>query len=69
MKAFQNSGKKMKINVDPSIGRPKDQVESAKFSSQIGVVTRDVLPIPKKWKEVDEEKGLEPSIDHIKIQL
>ncbi|KAL3627005.1 hypothetical protein CASFOL_028368 [Castilleja foliolosa] len=31
-------GKKIKIEVDPAIGRPKERVESARFSSQVGVV-------------------------------
>ncbi|CAA0817471.1 Unknown protein [Striga hermonthica] len=69
MKAFQACGKKMKVTVDPSIGRPKSRDESSKFSSQIGVVTRDVLPVPVRWKDVDEEKDLQPGIDHIKIHM
>ncbi|CAA0831279.1 Unknown protein [Striga hermonthica] len=59
----------MKVTVDPSIGRPKSRDESSKFSSQIGVVTRDVLPVPVRWKDVDEEKDLQPGIDHIKIHM
>ncbi|KAL3633640.1 hypothetical protein CASFOL_022402 [Castilleja foliolosa] len=46
-------GKKIKIEVDPAIGRPKERVESARFSSQVGVVARDVLPVVRKWKEID----------------
>ncbi|KAL3651664.1 hypothetical protein CASFOL_004666 [Castilleja foliolosa] len=40
-----SDGKKIKIEVDPAIGRPKERLESAKFSSQVGVVARDVLPV------------------------
>ncbi|CAA0830703.1 Unknown protein [Striga hermonthica] len=69
MKEFQACGKKMKVTVDPSIGRPKSRDESSKFSSQIGVVTRDVLLVPVRWKDVDEEKDLQPGIDHIKIHM
>ncbi|KAL8501868.1 hypothetical protein ACS0TY_021107 [Phlomoides rotata] len=29
-------------------------------------MTRDVLPVPKKWNEVDENHGLEPGFDHLK---
>ncbi|KAL3654978.1 hypothetical protein CASFOL_000764 [Castilleja foliolosa] len=70
MKALGGSnGKKMKIEVDPAIGRPKDRVESAKFSSQVGVVARDVLPVPRKWKEIDEQNALNPCIDHMQIHM
>ncbi|KAL3654699.1 hypothetical protein CASFOL_001434 [Castilleja foliolosa] len=62
-------GKKMKIEVDPAIGRPKDRVESAKFSSQVGVVARDVLPVPRKWKEIDVQSALNPCIDHMQIHM
>ncbi|KAL3643648.1 hypothetical protein CASFOL_014463 [Castilleja foliolosa] len=48
-----SDGKKIKIEVDPAIGRPKERLESAKFSSQVGVVARDVLPVVRKWKEID----------------
>ncbi|CAA0826848.1 Unknown protein [Striga hermonthica] len=69
MKAFDASGKKLKIDVDPLTGRPKNREQSAKLSSQIGVVARDVLRVPRKWKEMDEEKLLEPCIDLIKIHM
>ncbi|KAL3646697.1 hypothetical protein CASFOL_009241 [Castilleja foliolosa] len=71
MKALGGSkgGKKMKIEVDPAIGQPKDRVESAKFSSQVGVVARDVLPVPRKWKEIDVQSALNPCIDHMQIHM
>ncbi|KAL8508372.1 hypothetical protein ACS0TY_018834 [Phlomoides rotata] len=43
-KYFDSFGK-MKINVDPTIGRPVNGEQSAKLASNIGIVTRDVLPI------------------------
>ncbi|KAL3623000.1 hypothetical protein CASFOL_031816 [Castilleja foliolosa] len=70
MKAVSGSkGKKLKIEVDPAIGRPKHRLESAKFSSQVGVVARDVLPVVKKWKEVDVKSALDPCIDHMQIHM
>ncbi|CAH9085049.1 unnamed protein product [Cuscuta europaea] len=69
MRAFAASKTKMKVTVDPSIGRPKDGEESAKLSSQIGIVTRDVLPVPRRWNEVDEENGLESGFDHIQMHM
>ncbi|KAL8499787.1 hypothetical protein ACS0TY_019680 [Phlomoides rotata] len=67
LKYFDAKKTKIKIDVNESVGRPLDADQSAKLSSQIGVVTRDVLPVPKKWKEVDENHGLEPGFDHLKM--
>ncbi|KAL3644333.1 hypothetical protein CASFOL_012265 [Castilleja foliolosa] len=64
-----SDGKKIKIEVDPAIGRPKERLESAKFSSQVGVVARDVLPVVRKWKEIDVQNALDPCIDHMQIHL
>ncbi|WCJ18203.1 hypothetical protein M5689_006598 [Euphorbia peplus] len=69
MKTFEASGSKMKISVDPLLGRPKDANESAKLASQIGVVTRDVLCVPKRWKEVDKSKDLNVGFDHLNIHM
>ena len=75
MKAFAASGNKMKIIMDPLIGRPIDGEGSAKLASQIGVITRDVLPVPKKWKDIwnkdineeEAEKFLKPGFDHLNV--
>ncbi|CAH9132501.1 unnamed protein product [Cuscuta epithymum] len=69
MKAFEASKTKMKITVDPSVGRPKNGEQSAKLSSQIGIVTSDVIPVPRRWKEVDEENELGPGLDHIQMHM
>ncbi|CAH9123257.1 unnamed protein product [Cuscuta epithymum] len=69
MKAYDASKTKVKINVDLSIGRPENAEESAKLSSQIGIITRDVLPVPRRWKEVDEENGLAPGFDHMQLHM
>ncbi|KAL8556582.1 hypothetical protein ACS0TY_004147 [Phlomoides rotata] len=53
----------------PTIGRPKNADKSAKLASQIGVVTRDVLPVPIKWKDVDETNELGPGFDHLQIHM
>ncbi|KAL3633642.1 hypothetical protein CASFOL_022404 [Castilleja foliolosa] len=70
MKAVGGSkGKKLQIEVDPEIGRPKHRLESAKFSSQVGVVAHDVLPVVRKWKEIDVKSALDPCIDHMQIHM
>ncbi|KAL3627056.1 hypothetical protein CASFOL_028419 [Castilleja foliolosa] len=62
-----SDGKKIKIEIDPVIGRPKQRVESAKFSSQLFVVVRDV--VVRKWKEIDVQNALVACIDHMQIHL
>ncbi|KAL6527975.1 hypothetical protein OROHE_014925 [Orobanche hederae] len=67
-KYFDSFGK-IKINVDPSIGRPVNAGQSAKLSSNIGIITRGVLPMPKTWKDVDEAIGLMPGFDHLQNHM
>ena len=44
-------GAKLKVTVDPEVGRPINGGESSKLASQIGIVIRIVLPVPKKKME------------------
>ncbi|KAL6579231.1 hypothetical protein OROMI_009447 [Orobanche minor] len=67
-KYFDSFGK-IKINMDPSIGRPVNAGQSAKLSSNIGIITRGVLPMPKTWKDVDEAIGLMPGFDHLQNHM
>ncbi|KAL6571264.1 hypothetical protein OROHE_002907 [Orobanche hederae] len=67
-KYFDSFGK-IKIIVDPSIGRPVNAGQSAKLSSNIGIITRGVLPMPKTWKDVDESIGLMPGFDHLQNHM
>ncbi|KAL3617380.1 hypothetical protein CASFOL_038793 [Castilleja foliolosa] len=60
-----SSASKRKRGPTMAIGRPKERAESAKFSSQVGVVARDVLPVVRKWKEIDVQNALDPCIDHM----
>ncbi|KAL6585982.1 hypothetical protein OROMI_002626 [Orobanche minor] len=60
---------KIKINVDPTIERPVNVGQSAKLSSNIGIITRGVLPMPKTWKYVDEAIGLMPRFDHLQNHI
>lgn len=48
-KAF---GKKLKVHIDLDKGRPVDRVQSAKLSSQLGVISRECIRVPTKWKDM-----------------
>lgn len=44
----------MSIEIEPGKGRPVKEAQSAKLSSEIGIISRKFMPIPPKWKNLDE---------------
>jgi len=44
--------KKMPIHISMDKGRPVDRIESAKLSSELGIIARDFLPMPTKWNDL-----------------
>ena len=65
---YDACGAKLKVTIDPEIGRPINGDESSKLASHIGIVTRTVLPVPTKWGDIDIEKDLDPSFEHLNIR-
>ena len=59
-KLIRAAGHKLKVDIDPVLGRPTDEVQSAKLSSELGVLTRDnIAKKYNRWSEVpktDEEE-------------
>ena len=47
---------KMVINISLGKGRPVCEVQSAKLSSELGVISRQFVPIPEKWKNFTEDE-------------
>ena len=48
---------KLLIDIPAGKGRPVCEVQSAKLSSEIGVITRQFIPVPRKWRALkDTEK-------------
>jgi hypothetical protein len=41
---------KMHINIPKGKGRPTSEVQSAKLSNEIGLISRQFIAIPTKWK-------------------
>ena len=62
------AGKKMKIQIDLEQGRPVDRVQSAKLSNQLGFISRECIPVPKKWSDVKEDV-LNLAKDHLEVSL
>ena len=47
---------KMVINIPLGKGRPVCEVQSAKLLSELGVISRQFVPIPEKWKNFTEDE-------------
>ncbi|KAG5615572.1 hypothetical protein H5410_015396 [Solanum commersonii] len=49
-------GKKMVIEIPAGKGRPVKAVQSAKLSNELGIIARNFLALPNKWKELTVEE-------------
>ncbi|KAK8519369.1 hypothetical protein V6N12_025408 [Hibiscus sabdariffa] len=47
-------GNKLLVEIPEGKGRPTDAVQSAKLSSEIGIISRQFTPIPTKWKDMKD---------------
>ncbi|KAH0777798.1 hypothetical protein KY290_009209 [Solanum tuberosum] len=48
-------GRKMKIEIPVGKGRPTKLDQSAKLSNELGIIARNFLLLPNKWKELTRE--------------
>ncbi|XP_059307640.1 uncharacterized protein LOC132059130 isoform X3 [Lycium ferocissimum] len=48
-------GSKMKIEIPLGKGRPTKPTQSAKLSNELGIIARNFLSLPNKWKELTRE--------------
>ncbi|WMV54487.1 hypothetical protein MTR67_047872 [Solanum verrucosum] len=48
-------GRKMKIEIPIGKGRPTKPDQSAKLSNELGIIARNFLLLPNKWKELTRE--------------
>ncbi|XP_016541542.1 uncharacterized protein LOC107842295 [Capsicum annuum] len=48
-------GSKMKIEIPIGKGRPTKPIQSTKLSNELGIIARNFLPLPNKWKELTRE--------------
>ncbi|WMV58276.1 hypothetical protein MTR67_051661 [Solanum verrucosum] len=48
-------GSKMKIDIPVGRGRPTKPVQSAKLSNEFGIIARNFISLPNKWKELTRE--------------
>ena len=51
--------RKLPIMIDPEKKRATDATQSAKLSSELGIIARQFLPKVTRWKDVTEPQKLE----------
>ena len=59
-------GKKLKITIDTKKGRPINRVQSAKLSNQLGFISRECIPVPTKWRDMDDD-DFNLAMDHLEV--
>jgi hypothetical protein len=55
----RHGGNKMRIEFTAGVKRPKDAVQAAKFSSEVGFYTRNNMPIATHWKQCKKDETIQ----------
>lgn len=58
----RNGGNKMHIEFTAGVKRPKDPVQAAKLSSEVGFYTRSKMPIATNWSHYEKDKSISHAI-------
>ena len=45
----------MPIEIVKGKGRPVDAKQSSKLTSELGIIARNLIPVPTKWKALKDE--------------
>ncbi|KAK8709658.1 hypothetical protein V6N13_060671 [Hibiscus sabdariffa] len=61
-------GNKLLVEIPEGKGRPTDAVESAKLSSEIGIISRQFTPIPTKWKDMKDNYKVH-ALERLKLKF
>ena len=56
----------MKITIDAEKGRPINKVQSAKVSNQLGFISRECIPVPTKWRDMEDD-DFNLAMDHLEV--
>ena len=59
-------GTKLKITIDTKKGRPINRVQSTKLSNQLGFISRECIPVPTKWRDMDDD-DFNLAMDHLEV--
>ena len=60
------TGKKLKITIDAEKRRPINIVQLAKLSNQLGFIYRKCIPVPTKWRDIEED-DVSLAMDHLEV--
>ena len=60
------TSKKLKIAIDAEKGRPINRVQSAKLSNQLGFISRECIPVPTKWRDMEDD-DFNLAMDHLEV--
>ncbi|KAK1692615.1 hypothetical protein QYE76_009312 [Lolium multiflorum] len=60
----RNGGNKMPIEFTPGVRRPKDYVQSAKLSNEVGIHIREKMPLATHWTQYKKDDTLKHVIPH-----
>ena len=58
--------KKLKITIDAEKGSPINRVQSVKLSNQLGFISRECIPVPTKWCDIEED-DVNLAMDHLEV--
>ena len=54
----RNGGNKMQIDFTAGVRRPRDPVQAAKLSSEVGVTIRNKMPLVTNWTHYKKDETL-----------
>ena len=60
----RNGGNKMQIDFTAGVRRPKDYIQSAKLSSEVGIHIRAKMPLATHWTQYKKDETLTHVIPH-----
>ncbi|KAK1654032.1 hypothetical protein QYE76_071837 [Lolium multiflorum] len=60
----RHGGNKMPIEFTPGVRRPKDYVQSAKLSNEVGIHIREKMPLATHWTQYKKDDTLKHVIPH-----
>ena len=58
--------KKLKITINEEKGRPINRVQSVKLSNQLGFISRECIPMPTKWRDMEDD-DVNLAMDHLEV--
>jgi hypothetical protein len=60
----RHGGNKMPIEFTAGVRRPKDYVQSAKLSNEVGIHIREKMPLATHWTQYKKDETLKHVIPH-----